>query len=74
VAVVTVEVVVAEAATAVVAEAVVVAEAATAVVAEAVVVVTVEIPETTEEQKEKTLMAMVKTATVDVVDGNITKI
>jgi hypothetical protein len=35
---------------------------------------TVEIAEMTEEQKEKTLMAMVKTATVDVVDGNITKI
>jgi hypothetical protein len=44
------------------------------VAVEVVVAVTVEIPETTEEQKEKTLMAMVKTATVDAVDGNITKI
>ena len=35
---------------------------------------TVEIVEMIEEQKEKTLMAMAKTATVDVVDGNITKI
>jgi len=52
----------------------VVEEAATVVAVEVVVAVTVEIPETTEEQKEKTLMAMVKTATVDVVDGNITKI
>jgi len=48
-----------------------VAEVATAAEAEAV---TVEIVETTEEQKEETLMATVKTATVDVVDGNITKI
>ncbi len=67
---VTVEVGVAEVATAVEA----VAEVATAVAVEVVVAVTVEIPETTEEQKEKTLMAMVKIATVDVVDGNITKI
>jgi hypothetical protein len=50
-----------------------VAEAATAVEV-AVAAATVEIAEMTEEQKEKTLMAMVKTATVDVVDGNITKI
>jgi hypothetical protein len=66
----TVEVAVAEAATAV---EVAVAEAATAVEV-AVAAATVEIAEMTEEQKEKTLMAMVKTATVDVVDGNITKI
>jgi hypothetical protein len=50
-----------------------VAEVATAVEV-AVAAATVEIVETIEEQKEKTLMAMVKTATVDVVDGNITKI
>ena len=66
----TVEVVAAEAATA--AE-VAVAEAATAAEV-AVAAAMVEIAEMTEEQKEKTLMAMVKTATVDVVDGNITKI
>jgi hypothetical protein len=64
----TVEVAAAEAATAVEVAA---AEAATAV---EVAAATVEIAEMTEEQKEKTLMAMVKTATVDVVDGNITKI
>jgi hypothetical protein len=43
-------------------------------VAEVVAGVTVEIPETIEEQKGKTPIAMVKTATVDVVDGNIIKI
>jgi hypothetical protein len=39
-----------------------------------VAVATVEILEMIEEQKEKTPIVMVKTATVDVVDGNITKI
>tara|TARA_B110001469_G_C9291856_1_gene159917 strand:- start:176 stop:385 length:210 start_codon:yes stop_codon:yes gene_type:complete len=57
-------------------EAATVAEAAVeaATVAEAVAAAMVEIAETIEEQKEKTLMATVKIATVDVVDGNITKI
>jgi hypothetical protein len=50
------------------------AEAVAEVTAEAVAEVTAEILETTEEVEEKTVVAMVKIAMVDAVDGNITKI
>ena len=56
------------------AEAEVTAEAVAEVTAEAVAEVTAETPEMTEEVKEETAIAMVKTAMADAVDGNITKI
>ena len=49
-------------------------EAVAEVTAEAVAEVTAETPEMTEEVKEETAIAMVKTAMADAVDGNSTKI
>ena len=56
------------------AEVVATAEAVVVATAEAVVVATAETLEMTEEVKEKTAIAMAKTAMADAVDGNITKI